>query len=146
SEGSTNSLVYGCIIYNNGWVSPDNAEGHGLYAQGRFGNKTLGDNIVFNNSGASLHIYENADAATLTGITLTANVAFNAGAIQNVRTYRDWVVGVDLPASYADNIVLENNMGYEPPGLAAHREMQIGRDSTNATLVLKDNYMPLGLL
>ncbi len=146
SEGSTNSIIYGCILFNNGWISPDNAEGHGLYAQGLYGTKTLMDNLVFNNSGASMHVYENATGAVLVGVTLDGNVAFGASAIQNVRAYRDWVVGVDSPALYADNIVLVNNMGYRTPGSDTFSETQIGRDSVNRNVVLKNNYMPLGLL
>jgi hypothetical protein len=147
-HAATNVLVYGCILFNNGWVSPDNAEGHGIYAQGSIGTRTISDNFVFNNSGANMHIYENAPDGNLVGVTLDGNVAFNAGAIQNARAYRDWIVGVDAPALYADRIVLTHNMGYRSPDLdgATQPQMNIGRDSTNGSVVLTDNYMPLGLL
>ncbi len=143
---ATNVLVYGCVIFNNGWYSPDNAEGHGIYAQGSVGTRTLADNIVFNNSGANLHVYENTPGGWLVGATLAGNVAFNAGAIQNVRSYRDWIVGVDLPALYADRIVLNDNMGFRVPTLDTQPEAQIGRDAINGSVVLTDNYLPLGLL
>lgn len=146
TDDATNVLVYGCLLFNNGWVCPDNAEGHGLYIQGSVGDRTVADNIVFNNSGAGLHVYENAPGKRLIGITLDGNVAFNAGAIQAVRPYRDWIVGVDAPAVSADDIVIENNMGYVAPGLSAFPEFQIGRDSTNGSVILQNNYMPLGLL
>jgi len=145
ADTSYNTFAYGCILFNNGWVSPNNAEGHGVYAQGNVGATTLINNIVFNNAGASMHIYANTNGGSLSGITLDGNVAFNAGAIQHLRTYRDWLVGVDAPAVSADGIVLQNNMGYEPPGLVSYPEVQIGRDSTNGNVVLTDNYMPLGL-
>ncbi len=146
ANDSTNILVYGCIIYNNGWISPDNAEGHGIYVQASVGTRTVADNIIFNNAGVGLHIYDNAPGRLLTGVTAEGNVAFNAGAIQNVRPYRDWIVGVDSPADHADNIVFKKNMGYRLPTLATQTEAQIGRDHTNGTLVLTDNYLPLGLL
>ena len=79
---ATNVLVYGCLLYNNGRASPDNAEGHGIYVQGDVGTKTMADNIIFNNSGVNMHVYENAPGETLVGITLDGNVAFNASAIQ----------------------------------------------------------------
>ena len=145
-ETATNVLVYGCILFNNGWSSPDNAEGHGIYAQGLIGTRTLANNIVFNNPGVNLHVYENGPGRNLVGVTLDGNVAFNAGSIQNVRPYRDWIVGVDLPAGYADNIVLTHNMGFRLPDLSTQTEAQIGRDATNGTVVLTDNYLPLGLL
>jgi len=143
---ATNILVYGCILFNNGWRSPDNAEGHGIYAQGSVGTRTMTENIVFNNSGCNLHVYENSPNHRLVGVTLDGNVAFNAGAIQDVRDYRDWIVGVDFPAEYADEIILTNNMSYRLPDLSTQSEAQIGRDATNGTLVLADNYLPLGLL
>ena len=147
SETASNILIYGCLIFNNGWSCPDNAEGHGVYAQGSIGARTITDSIVFNNSGVNMHIYENATNGTLVGVTLDGNVAFNAGGIQNVRAYRDWIVGVDAPALYADNIIVTHNMGYRTPDLAVatQPQMDIGRDSTNGSVVLTDNYMPLSL-
>ncbi len=146
TDHSASVLVYGCLLFNNGWVSPDNAEGHGLYAQGHSGTSTLAENIVCNNSGASMHIYQSDPGLGLSGITMQGNVAFNAGAIQQVRVYRDWIIGVDPPATAADDIVLRQNMGYEPLSLAFNRELQLGRGSTNGSVVLEDNYMPMGLL
>ncbi|HWX21821.1 MAG TPA: hypothetical protein VN578_18115 [Candidatus Binatia bacterium] len=62
-----------------------------------------------------MHIYENdSNSVHLGGTTLDGNVAFNAGSIQNVRGYRDWIVGVDAPALSADGIVLVNNKAYFP--------------------------------
>jgi len=34
-----------------------------------------------------MHIYDDAIGESLVGLTLDGNVAFNAGAIQNVRAY-----------------------------------------------------------
>ena len=80
------------------------------------------------------------------GITLDGNVAFNAGALQAVRSYRDWIVGVDAPAVSADGIILKNNMGYYPPTSAAYREVQIGRDGVNGSVALLNNYLPQELV
>jgi hypothetical protein len=145
SPESSGDLIYGCVLYNNGWVSPDNAEGHGIYAQGQSGTRTLQDNLVFNNSGANLHVYENTSGGVLRGVTLDGNVAFGAGALQHVRAYRDWILGIDLPARYADAIVVKNNMGYLAPASASTPELQIGRDSTNGTVTVTGNYMPGGI-
>jgi hypothetical protein len=145
SRISTNNLIYGCVVYNNGWVSPDNAEGHGLYVQGTNGPAKISDSLVFNNSGANMHIYENASGLRLAGVTLEGNLAFNAGAIQNVRHYRDWIVGVDAPAVSADRMTLTHNMGYYPAGSRAHDQVQIGRLGVNGSVVVLDNYFPLGL-
>ena len=145
SESATDNLVYGCVIYNNGWRSPDNAEGHGLYIQSDFGAKEISDNLVFNQSGANIHIYQNSGGGHLVGVTLDGNVAFNAGGIQNIRAYRDWVVGIDSPSVGADNIVFKNNMGYLTPGSSTYTQVQLGRDGVNGTVAVTGNYMPLGL-
>jgi hypothetical protein len=138
-------VVYGCVIFNNGWRSPDNAEGHGIYVQGADGNREVKDNLVFNNSGADLHIYENNTNYHLAGITLDGNVAFNAGTLQNVRNYRDILVGVDAPAISADRIVFKNNLGYLPPSAGADDAVQIGRDGINGGVAILNNYLPQGL-
>jgi parallel beta-helix repeat protein len=145
SQSSSNNLVYGCLIYNNGWRSPDNAEGHGIYAQGSNGGRVLADNIILNNSGAGMHVYENDTNLFLAGINLIGNVAFNAGAIQNVRGYRDWILGVDLPAISADGIIFENNMGWYAASTNQINLAQLGRDGINGRIAILSNYLPQGL-
>jgi hypothetical protein len=145
SEISTNTLVYGCVLYNNGWASPDNAEGHSVYVQSHIGTREIADNVAFNATGANFHIYESRGGGRLAGVTLDGNVAFNAGALQAVRRYPDWIIGVDAPAIQADQIVLKHNMGYFPPGSTAHDQVEIGREGFNGSVALLNNYLPLGL-
>jgi hypothetical protein len=145
SHEGTNNLIYGCVIYNNGWRSPDNAEGHGIYMQGKDGTREAADNIVFNNSGAGFHIYENETNGYLGGITMDGNVAYNAGAIQSVRFYRDWIVGVDFPAISADDIVFKNNMGYPSQTAVENDAAQLGRQGLNGSVAILNNYLPQGL-
>ena len=141
SQISSNNLIYGCVVYNNGWVSPDNAEGHGIYAQGALGTQEIADNLVFQSSGVNMHIYENGNGQRLAGVTLEGNVAFHAAAIQNVRSYQDWIVGVDAPAVSADRIILKSNMGHYSGSL-----VQVGREGINGSVALLNNYFPQGLL
>ena len=145
SRLSDNNLIYGCVIYNNGWRSPDNAEGHSLYVQGSSGWREVSDNILFNSAGAGMHVYDNGGPA-LVGVVMDGNVAFHAGAIQDVRPYRDWVIGVDAPSPLADRIVFKNNMGYCPDSSMAYRQVQLGREGVNGDLTVTNNYMPMGLL
>lgn len=145
SETSTNTLIYGCVVYNNGWASSDNAEGHSIYVQSQTGTRQIADNLAFNAAGANYHVYENRVGGRLTGVTLDGNVAFNAGALQAVRAYRDWIIGVDAPALDADGIVLKNNMGYCSSDFPAPQDVQIGREGINGGVALLDNYFPQGL-
>src|SRR5207249_9554150 len=41
---------------------------------------------------------------------------------------------------------LKSNMGFRLPDLNTQPEVQIGRELTNGSVVLTDNYLPLGLL
>jgi len=146
SEISTNTLVYGCLVYNNGWASPDNAEGHNFYVQSDIGTREITDNVAFNTAGVNFHIYENRSGARLIGVALEGNVAFHAGTLQAVRPYQDWIVGVDAPAVCADGIIVKNNMGYYSPTSGASGEVQIGREGVNGSVALLNNYLPQGLL
>ena len=145
AQQSNGNLIYGCLIYNNGWRSPDNAEGHSLYIQGSSGLREVSDNMLFNSAGVGMHVYENG-GPPLVGVTIDGNVAFNAGTLQSVRSYQDWVIGVDSPSSRADRIVFKNNMGYRRPGSPAYSQVEMGRQGVNGTLTMSDNYMPLGLV
>jgi len=144
SQLSNGNLIYGCLIYNNGWRAPDNAEGHSLYIQGSSGSREVSDNILFNSAGVGMHAYDNG-GQPLVGVIMEGNVAFNASVIQNVRAYRDWVIGTDAPSRYVDRIVFKNNLGYRRPGSATYEQVEIGREGVNGTLTMTDNYLPLGL-
>jgi hypothetical protein len=144
SHVASSNEVHGCVVSNNGWVAPENADGHALHVEGTNETTTISDNVAFNNAGAGMHIYENAIQRRLVGVTLERNVVFHAGALQNVREYRDWIVGVDPPAVNADDIVLSDNMGYYAPG-SPLEQVQIGRHGVNGTVTLLNNYFPQGL-
>jgi hypothetical protein len=139
---ATNVLIYGCIVYNSGWASPDDAEGHSYYLQGA---GEISENIGFNSTGAGFHVYANGAGDNVRDLTLTGNVAWGAGALQSVRSYRDWIVGVDSPAVKADNIVLRNNMGYVTTNSTTLSQVRLGRENTNGSLVLVSNYWPQGV-
>ena len=139
SHEATNTLIYGCLVYNTGWASPDNAEGHSFYLQG---SGDVSDNIAFNSAGANFHIYDNGAGRSLENLKLDGNVAFGAGTLQAVRHYRDWIVGVDAPSLKADHIILSSNMGYLTCNSTTLPQVQIGREQSNGEVVLRDNYWP----
>jgi hypothetical protein len=69
SQLSNGNLIYGCLIYNIGFRSPDNSEGHGLYIQGSSGLREASDNVLFNGAGVAVHAYDNG-GQPLVGVTL----------------------------------------------------------------------------
>lgn len=139
SSEATNTLIYGCIVYNVGWISPDNAEGHSFYLQGP---GEISDCIAFNCTGVNFHVYANSEGVSLRNLIIDGNVAFGAGTLQQARPSRDWIVGVDKPAISADNIMLKNNMGFLTASPITLPQVQLGREDANGTIVVSSNYWP----
>src|SRR5215470_8623660 len=73
STAASNTLIYGCLVYNVGWISPDNAEGHSFYLQGP---GEISDCIAFNSAGVNFHLYANGTGSWLRNMTVDGNVAF----------------------------------------------------------------------
>jgi len=143
SDEATNTLIYGCIVYNVGWASPDNAEGHSFYLQSP---GEISDCIAFNCTGVNFHAYANSEGTRLRSLTVDGNVAFGAGTLQQVRPYRDWIFGVDIPSVAADKIVLKNNMGFITSDPKTLSQVQIGRENMNGSVVVCSNYWPQGVV
>jgi hypothetical protein len=143
SAEATNTLIYGCLVYNVGWVSPDNAEGHSFYLGGE---GEIADCIAFNGTAANFHLYSNSEGSWIRNLTVDGNVAFGAGTLQQVRPYRDWIFGVDSPSVAADKIVLKNNMGFITGDSITLSQVQIGRENRNGSVVVCSNYWPQGVV
>lgn len=148
SEQAINTVVHGCIVYNNGWMSPDMGDGHSFYVQSIGGSTELSDNLAFNGACNNFQIYTDHSGGTLSNVKLDGNVAFNAGisSTANSRQYRNYILGVDSPATRADNLTFVNNMSYYIPGSRSLPQVQIGRAGANGTAVVTNNYLPVGLM
>jgi hypothetical protein len=59
---SSDSEIYGSLIYNNGTIRPDRGHGHGIYTQNQTGTKRIVDNIIFGQFGGGIHMYGSSDA------------------------------------------------------------------------------------
>ncbi len=77
---ATNSEVYGCVIYNNGYQDPNGGVGIGLYAQNQTGTATLKNNVIFNGFGYGIQIYGSA-TSYIDHFTVNRNDIFNAGQL-----------------------------------------------------------------
>jgi hypothetical protein len=141
SPEASNNVVYGCVVYNNGWVGPDNSSGHNFYIQNNAGSKVLAENITFNNAGVNFQVYDDHQNGQLRNVTMEGNVAFNASVLSTTRAYRDWIIGVDAPSVSSDGIVFKDNMGYHAPGSRTTAQAQLGREGVNGRLVATGNYL-----
>ena len=124
--------IYGCLIYNNGWIGPDRGHGHGIYTQNQTGRKTIADNVVFNNFGYGVHAY-GSSAAYLNNFTFQGNAAFNNGAPNGEPTPNIFVGG----GASARGIAALDNMTYCRPFHAT--TARFGSDAANGDLRLEGN-------
>jgi hypothetical protein len=129
--------IYGCVIYNNGWIGPDRGHGHGIYTQNKAGTKVLADNVIFNQFSHGIHAYGSAQAF-LQGFQIEGNVCFNnglpAGAIAP-----DILIGGECPAR---EIALLNNFTYNARGSSPVR---LGYAAVNEDITATNNYFHGGV-
>jgi hypothetical protein len=134
--------VYGCIIYNNGWIETGLADGgftgHGVYMQNDTGTKRLIDNVIFGSFGYGIHAY--AEAIPMQGFYLEGNTvigrAFLVGAQQplnNVSIIRNFTYMSEITLGYGNN-----NLTATITGNYAYGSIALKLDRW-ATLTVTDN-------
>jgi hypothetical protein len=109
-EDSHDTVVYGNIVFYNGWEGPDRAHGHGIYTQNRTGTRLIADNIVFGQFSHGIHAF-GSDSAYLDNIILRGNVVFNNGALARSGSERNILLGGGRVAARP---VLESNATFGP--------------------------------
>ena len=124
--------IYGCLIYNNGWIAPDRGHGHGIYTQNATGTKKITDNILFNQYGYGIHAY-GSSTASLNNFTIQGNAAFNNGSLAGQHNPNIFVGG-GQPASGLK--VLDNSAYVRPLDATTVR---FGSDAANLDAVISGN-------
>ena len=125
--GSTDSELYGCIIYDNGWAGTDRGHGHAIYTQNRDGTKTIDDCILTGGYGYTLHAY-GSDRAFVDHYTVEGNIAYAAGTFligggrpsRGIRVRDNVLHGVAMQLGYAapsnedcvgrDNLIIDGGL------------------------------------
>jgi hypothetical protein len=135
---ATNSEVYGCLIYNNGFQASDRGHGHGIYVQNNNGTKLLAENIIFDQFGVGIHAY-GTDQAYIRNITAEGNIVFNNGSV-SARGQNDdnilFASGTGL-----QNIVVRNNYTYHTPDNdIGYSRVGWQFDQTNDNTSVTNNY------
>ena len=136
-SASTDSELYGNIIYNNGWTAPDRGHGHAIYTQNTGGYKKLTNNIIFFGFGTGIHAYVEG-YPKLENYDIQDNVWFLTGASDPRASQKkdNCLVGGLQPVT---NLLIKNNRGYSDNG----RGTRIGYSGgvSNQSAVLRDNYL-----
>jgi len=126
-KGSTDSEVYGCIIYDNGWKGPDRGHGHAIYTQNADGVKTISDCIMTGGYGQTMHAY-GSKRAWVDNYFITGNIAY-AGArflvgggrsSKGIRVNENMLHGVSMQIGYnaphnddcevRDNVIIDGGL------------------------------------
>jgi len=133
SEGEGGE-IYGCIIYNNGWLAPDRGHGHAIYAQNRTGTKRLVDNVMFHQCSHGIHAYGSSQAF-IQGFHLEGNASFNNGAPAGPDGWSpNILVG---GGSAAQRVTLVGNHAYHSVGGTCVR---LGYGALNEDVTCRDNH------
>ena len=131
-SGGEGGEIYGCIIYNNGWLGPDRGHGHGIYAQNKAGTKRFVDNVIFNQFSYGIHLY-GSDKASLEGFHVEGNAVFNNGSAAGPdRRSPAILIG---GGSAAARVAVISNFTYGGPA-----QFGYASDVLNQDIVIKDNY------
>ena len=76
---AVDSELYGNLIYNVGFETGTQGQGHSIYVQNEDGVKRIVDNILFNSHSFGVHAY--TEAGRIDNIYLEGNTAFNHGLL-----------------------------------------------------------------
>jgi hypothetical protein len=98
---SVEAEIYGCIVFQNGWLASDRGHGHGIYTQNDTGLKQVRDSILFNHFGYNFHAYGSSNSR-INNYLIKGNVFFNG----------DFLAGGNTPAL---DIRIEDNAFYRAP-------------------------------
>lgn len=117
--------VYGCVIFNNGWLAPDRPHGHNVYAQNENGTKRFAENILMHAFSHNIQIFGSA-SAYIDNFDLEGNIVSQAGE-------RNVLIGGGRTAM---NTVFKSNFLYEPGGGSVFDlgYSEFGRGAENATV------------
>src|SRR6218665_3146045 len=129
------SIIYGCMIYNNGYVTPTPSipndrerHGPGLYIQNRDTRyKIFKNNIVFNNFYIGFEAYSDSPAAGFSYVqylTFDDNTVFNNGEPASTNGYGDSNITVKSLDATGSNIInhinIVNNTVYHNTNFTGH--------------------------
>lgn len=106
-RGATDSELYGCIIYDNGWDAPDRGHGHAIYTQNETGVKTIADCIMTGGFSHTMHAY-GSPRAFVHNYHIEGNIAYKAGRFlvggegpaKGIRVLRNFLYQVDMQIGY----------------------------------------------
>jgi hypothetical protein len=118
-----NPEIYGCIIYNNGWLGTDRGHGHCIYTQNDKGVKVISNCIMScrYDGTYTMHAY-GSERAYVNNYLVEDNICYNIGPFligggrpsRNIRVFRNYLYNISMRigynAPYNENCELRDNI------------------------------------
>jgi hypothetical protein len=106
-SSATDSELYGCIIYDNGWDAPDRGHGHAIYTQNQKGTKTISDCIMTGGYAYTLHAY-GSERAFVDNYHVEGNICYDGGQFligggrpsRGIRVLNNYLYNVSMRLGY----------------------------------------------
>jgi len=128
-KGEINPEIYGCIIYNNGWLGTDRGHGHCIYTQNDEGVKVISNCIMScrYDGTYTMHAY-GSERAYVNNFLVEDSVFYNKGPFligggrpsENIRVFRNYLYEVSMRVGYnapynenceiRDNIIVDGEL------------------------------------
>ena len=128
-KGEIDPEIYGCIIYDNGWLGVDRGHGHCIYTQNDEGVKTISNCIMTcpYDGSYTMHAY-GSERAYVNNYLVTDNICYGKGPFligggrpsHGIRVLRNYLYGVDMRIGYTapynedcevrDNVIVNGSL------------------------------------
>lgn len=143
--GALDCEMYGCVIYDNGWMASDRGDGHGIYTQNRVSRKVISDCIITTGQGfgqAPVHAY-GSRRAWVNGYTVSRNILY-APAQRKERLLvggeRDGAHGNSVIGNLCYNVSIQ--LGYTGAG---NRRGSVADNLVYRGRITAQNYLDVGM-
>jgi hypothetical protein len=128
-KGEIDPEIYGCIIYNNGWLGTDRGHGHCIYTQNQDGVKVISNCIMTcrYDGTYTMHAY-GSQRAYVDNFLVEQNICYDKGPFligggrpsNNIRVLKNYLYDVDMRIGYnapfnqdcevRDNIIVNGDL------------------------------------